>query len=128
VQILLDTHALIWHALDLGRLPDGTRDVIENPASTVYVSAASAWEIATKTRLGKMPGGRLASDFVDTVQDEGYHILPVEAQDAQDAGNLPGPHGDPFDRVLAAQALRRGLVLVSADTVLDQFGVERVWA
>ena len=128
MHILLDTHALIWHALDVARLPDEARDLIEDPASVVFVSAASAWEIATKTRLGKLPSGRLATDFVETVLDEGYQILPVEAQDAQDAGNLVGSHGDPFDRMLAAQALRRDLVLVSNDAALDQFGVQRLWA
>ncbi|GJG88997.1 twitching motility protein PilT [Gemmatimonadetes bacterium T265] len=127
VHLLLDTHALLWHASDDVQLPPGAKAAIEDPANVIFVSAASAWEIATKTRLGKLIGGRLAMAFVAAVREQGYHVLSVSAQDAQDAGSLPGPHGDPFDRMLAAQALSRGLTLVSNDAVLDRFGVVRLW-
>ncbi len=128
MELLLDTHALIWHALLDPRLPPATRRLIDEPANVVFVSAASAWEIATKTRLAKLPQSPLARDFVATVGAEDFRILPISAQDAQDAGNLAGAHGDPFDRMLAAQALRRDLVLLSNDAVLDQFGINRLWA
>lgn len=128
MQLLLDTHALLWYGRLDPRLPAATRQAIEAPESTVHVSAASAWEIATKVRLGKLEGGVLANDFLREVRAQSFRVLPIGAQDAQDAGNLAGAHGDPFDRMLAAQALRRGLVLVSNDAVLDQFGVQRLWA
>ena len=91
------------------------------------MSAASAWEIATKARIGKLPRGPLATAFVETVRAQGFRVLPIGAQDAQDAGTLVGTHGDPFDRMLAAQALRRDMTLVSNDAVLDGFGVRRFW-
>ena len=128
MQLLLDTHALLWHGRIDPRLPAATRHAIHDPANTVFASAASAWEIATKVRLGKMEPGPLAEDFVREVRTHGFRVLPIGAHDAQDAGALPGAHGDPFDRMLAAQAIRRNLVLVSNDAVLDQFGVTRVWA
>lgn len=124
---LLDTHALLWYATGDVRLPVDVRRLVADPDAVRFASAASAWEIATKVRLGKMEPGPLAADFVREVRAQGFRVLPIGAQDAQDAGNLSGPHGDPFDRMLAAQALRRDLVLVSADAVLDQFGVTRLW-
>lgn len=128
MQLLLDTHALVWHALLDPQLPAAARALIDDPANTTFVSAASAWEIATKSRLGKLRVGRLATHFVASVRAEGFRVLPVGAQDAQDAGSLQGSHGDPFDRMLMAQALRRGLVLVSNEVVFDGFGVRRAWA
>lgn len=128
MRLLLDTHTLLWHAFNNPLLAVRAREVINDPESVVLVSAASAWEIATKTRRGKLAGGRLATDFVASVRMVGFGVIPIDAQDAQDGGNLPGPHADPFDRVLAAQALRHDLVLVSNDAALDQFGVTRLWA
>lgn len=127
MRLLLDTHALLWHASNARQLPSRARQAIHDPESTVLVSAASAWEIATKTRLGKLPGGSLATNFVGSVRAAGFRVLPIQAQDAQDGGNLPGPHADPFDRILIAQALRRDLVLVSKEAGFDQYGVTRLW-
>lgn len=128
MRLLLDTHVLIWFGTGDTRLPPSARRAITDAPSGVFVSAASAWEIATKARIGKLPPGPLATAFIETVRAEGFRILSVGAQDAQDAGNLPGPHGDPFDRMLVAQALRRDLAVISNDAVLDQFGVTRLWA
>ncbi len=128
MRVLLDTHALLWYLAGDTRLPPRVRQAVDDSGQDAFVSAASAWEIATKARLGKLPGGRLATDFVAAVRTEGFRIISVQAQDAQDAGNLPGPHGDPFDRMLMAQALRRGLVLVSNERVFDSYGVTRLWA
>lgn len=128
MRLLLDTHALIWYAGDDPRLPARARDAIADPGNTRLVSAASAWEIATKVRRRRLVAGTLATDFVADVRDQGFRILPIQAQDAQDSGNLPGPNEDPFDRMLIAQALRRDLVLVSNEVVFDQYGVTRLWA
>ena len=128
VAVLLDTHTLLWYAADDPRLPARLRTLIADPGTPRFVSAASAWEIATKARLGKLEAGRLEADFVREVRAQGFRVLPIGAQDAQEAGSLAGAHGDPFDRMLAAQALRRDLTLVSNDAVLDQFGVTRLWA
>lgn len=128
MRILLDTHALLWLGLTPTRLPRSAYDAIRDDANERFVSAASAWEIATKTRLGKLTPGPLATDFVADVRRQDFRVLPIGARDAQDAGNLPGLHGDPFDRMLIAQALRRGLVLVSNEALFDAYGVTRLWA
>ena len=128
MRILLDTHVLLWVAAGAARLPTRILAALKDPEVERFASAASAWEIATKTRLGKLDGRALAHDFVHEVRSQGFRVLPIGAQDAQDAGTLAGPHGDPFDRMLVAQALRRGLIMVSGDAMLDGFGVERLWA
>lgn len=127
MRLLLDTHALLWFAQDADRLSPAGRRAIVDSANVKYVSAASAWEIATKARLGKLDAGPLATNFVVTVEAEGFQILSITADHAQRAGGLVGAHGDPFDRMLAAQALRRSIALVSNDDALDAFGVTRVW-
>ena len=127
MRLLLDTHALLWYLGGDARLPSPARLAIDDPERAAFVSAASAWEIATKTRLGKLAGGRLAADFVATARAEGFRVISVNAQDAQDAGNLRPPQ-DPFDRMLVAQALHRGLVLVSNEAAFDPYGVTRLWA
>jgi PIN domain nuclease of toxin-antitoxin system len=94
----------------------------------ILVSAASAWEIATKVRLGKMPGAEnLEREFLSAMNVAGYTLLPIEAPAALRAGRLPAPHRDPFDRMIAAQALGLDIPVVSPDTRLDQFGVRRIW-
>lgn len=127
MRLLLDTHALLWFALDTARLSPDARAAIADPEHTKYVSAASAWEIATKARLGKLAAGPLSTAFVPTVRAEGFKILSIKAAHAQLAGGLVGAHGDPFDRMLMAQSLSTGMPLVSNDAVFDQYGVTRVW-
>ena len=127
MRLLLDSHALLWFASGDPRLPRHARAAIAG-ADAAFVSAASAWEIATKARLGRLPAaGPLATDFLNQVRGQGFRAISVHPQDAQDAGNLAGTHQDPFDRMLVAQALRRGLVLVSNETLFDQYGVTRLW-
>lgn len=125
--LLLDTHALLWYAANSKDLPaDTSRRVTE--ANEVYVSAASAWEIRTKARIGKLPGaGSVSRDVRAAVGRMGFRELPIDLADAERAGAMGGAHRDPFDRMLAAQALNRGFALVSNNAALDAFGVERVW-
>jgi PIN domain nuclease of toxin-antitoxin system len=92
------------------------------------VSAASAWEIATKVRLGKLPtAADLAADFIGWLDREGFHALPVSAEHAIRAGLLPGAHKDPFDRMLIAQAQAENMPIVSKEKVFDHYGVRRIW-
>ena len=94
----------------------------------IVVSAASAWEIATKFRIGKLPECEaVAIDVAGHIAGQGFVELAIGVADAERAGRLPGPHRDPFDRMLAAQALAREYPLVSVDPVFDGFGVVRVW-
>lgn len=92
------------------------------------VSAASAWEITTKHRLGKLPGAKaLALDISGAIAGQNFTELPITVEEASRAGALPGPHRDPFDRMLIAQALARNLVLISIDPLFDRYGVHRLW-
>ena len=104
------------------------RRVIEDDANDVVVSAASAWEITTKHRLGKLPGSEvLAQDVAGAIASQGFEAMAITVNDAERAGRLVGHHRDPFDRMLIAQALAHDLSVVSADTVFDRYGVSRLW-
>jgi PIN domain nuclease of toxin-antitoxin system len=109
-------------------LAKSARDAIEATKNAVYVSAASAWEIATKVRLGKLPAAAdLASDFAGLLERELFQTLPISAEHAIRAGLLPGPHKDPFDRMLIAQAQAENMPILSNETVFDGYGVRRIW-
>jgi len=128
LRLLLDTRALLWWLLDAPQLSPDARRFIADRDSEVFVSAASAWEVATKFRLGKLPEAeRLAVDFEQIVADQGFVELPVLVGHALQAGSLRGAHKDPFDRMLIGQAIMERLALVSKETLFDAFGVTRVW-
>jgi PIN domain nuclease of toxin-antitoxin system len=128
VRLLLDTHALIWWLAADQALPSTARDAIADPSNDVFVSAASAWEIATKHRIGKLPeAGLLAADVAGFVSEQGFIELPVTIRHGQLAGSLPGIHKDPFDRMLVAQAMVADMTIVSDDEILSAYGVARLW-
>jgi PIN domain nuclease of toxin-antitoxin system len=128
MRVLLDTHALLWAAFRKDLLSARARKVVQSPTNEILVSAASAWEIATKYRLGKLPHAQvLVEDFIAKVTSAGYALLSISAEHALRAGRLPADHKDPFDRMLAAQAIHEDLPLVSNDQQLDVFGVRREW-
>ena len=128
MRTLLDTHAFLWWIADSGRLSDTARRAIENDANTIFVSAASAWEIATKHRIGKLAHAEaVAFDVTGSIAGQGFEELAITVGDAERAGQLPGPHSDPFDRMLIAQALARNMTIVSVDRMFDGYGVHRLW-
>lgn len=128
MRILLDTHALLWADLDPDKLPRKVQALLEAFANEVFVSAASAWEITTKVRIGKLPGARLfAAEVPDRIQRLGFQPLAITVEHAQRAGSLPGSHRDPFDRMLIAQAQAENLTLVSNERIFDSYGVRRIW-
>lgn len=94
----------------------------------MLISAASAWEVTTKYRLGKLPGAEaVALDFRGAIEGQSFQELAITVDDAARAGALPGPLRDPFDRILIAQALARNLVVVSIESIFDSYGVRRLW-
>ena len=128
MRLLLDTHAFLWWLAGSRRLSANARAAIEDDANDVLVGAATAWEIATKQRLGKLPqAGLVARDVPGAIAGQGFEELPITVDDAQRAGQLPGPHRDPFDRMLIAQAVVHGLAIVSIEAVFDDYGVNRLW-
>lgn len=129
MRLLLDTHALVWWWTDDRRLPDKARAAIAAPANTILVSAASMWEIATKHRLGKWPEvGALIAQFDSSLRRSRFVPLMVTIEHARLAGGLDHPHRDPFDRMLAAQAIADDASVVSGDSVFASLGVGVVWA
>jgi PIN domain nuclease of toxin-antitoxin system len=128
VRLLLDTHTFLWWLDGDRHLSRRARAAIGSRANTVFVSAASAWELATKARLGKLPGAHeVASDVATCMSDQGFLELPITVLHAQRAGSLRIDHRDPFDRMLIAQAFLEGLRLVTNETLFDAFGIERIW-
>jgi PIN domain nuclease of toxin-antitoxin system len=102
--------------------------IIANQANVILVSAASAWEVATKVRLGKLPGAEtFEREFLEVMNSAGYLLVPIEAAVALRAGRFTNQHRDPFDRVIAAQALADDIPVLSSDRQLDGFGIERIW-
>lgn len=128
MRLLLDTHAFLWWLEGNRRLSGTARRAIEDAANDMVVSAVSAWEITTKHRVGKLPHAEaVARNVAGAIASQGFEELAISVEDAERAGRLPGPHRDPFDRLLTAQALARKLVVVSVDRVFDRYGVNRMW-
>ena len=125
---LLDTHALIWWVDGDKRITPALRRRLGDPNEDVHVSAVSAWEIATKVRLGKLrPPKALLQNFLQAVEDLGFLALPISLRHGYDAGMLTGAHRDPFDRMLAAQARAEDLMLATVDPAFRDLGVSTFW-
>lgn len=128
MRCLLDTHVLLWWLFDDDRLSATARGLVMDRANEVFVSGASAWEIATKFRLGKLDSAApLVADMRGWIDRAGLKELPISIAHAQRAGSFPQPHRDPFDRMLAAQSQIEEFALVSRDPAFAQFGVFAVW-
>ncbi len=128
VKMLLDTHAVLWWFADDPALPKHIEALVDNPANTIFVSAASAWEICTKVRIGKLPTAQaLCEDFSGYIRRYHFEPLAITVEHGRLAGQLIGSHKDPFDRMLAAQALVEDVPLVTNDPVFSGFGVKAIW-
>jgi PIN domain nuclease of toxin-antitoxin system len=123
--LLLDTHALLWWLAGDDRLPAAVRILLEDPRNSALVSAASAWEISIKTKLGKLQS---PSGLLEAADQTGLRWVPITPEEAYEAGQLPMHHRDPFDRLLVAQASAHSARLISRDQRLDLYGVDRVWS
>jgi len=128
LKALLDTHTLLWWLDGDEQLSLTARSWIEIPELRILVSAASAGEIATKVRIGKLPGAQaVAANFHECLISQGFAPLDITADHALRAGSLPGPHRDPFDRMLIAQAQALNIPLISSENLFDHYGVRRIW-
>lgn len=128
MRLLLDTHAFLWWVIDSDRLSLAARAAISDRDNAILISAASASELATKHRIGKLPeAGPIVDVMPEAIVREGFEALPITVEHAARAGALPGPLRDPFDRMLIAQALSGDLAVVSVDEALDYYGVRRLW-
>ena len=123
--LLLDTHIVLWWLLDSPELPAAARAAISAGNSRVVVSAASGWEIAAKHRLGKLPeANHIVEHLPAYLRKERFEVLPISMEHALAAGRLPGPHRDPFDRMLIAQAQIERLRMVTVDLAFEEYAVE----
>jgi PIN domain nuclease of toxin-antitoxin system len=128
VRLLLDTHALLWWLDGDRRLSLKARRAIANESNAILVSAASAWEITTKARLGKLPGATdVAADVAACLAAQGFLSLDITVLHAQRAGSLSAAHRDPSDRMLIAQSQIEDVALVTDDEAFDAFDVRRLW-
>ncbi|HET8555350.1 MAG TPA: type II toxin-antitoxin system VapC family toxin [Rhodanobacteraceae bacterium] len=128
MSLLLDTHAFLWAVMQPDKLSSKVRKRLENPSTEIIVSAASAWEIATKHRLGKLPSAKaVLADFDDVIRQLDARMLAVSHVHTLKAGSFRQSHRDPYDRMLAAQAQVEGLILVSKDAALRQFDIKLLW-
>jgi PIN domain nuclease of toxin-antitoxin system len=128
MNALLDTHAFVWSLQDPKRLSRAAYQVIVDGKNQLFISSASAWELATKYRLGKFPKAyALVSHFKPYADSLNALILPIDYNHALEAGLLPGSHRDPFDRIIAAQAQIEGLELLSQDPAFKTFPVSIIW-
>jgi len=128
MTVLVDTHAVLWANIKPQLLSRKAAAILSDRSTTVLVSAATAWEISTKVRLGKLPSASVfEQEFMELPERAGYILLPIEPEVALRSGRLIAKHGDPFDRMIAAQALALDVPVISNDAKLDEFGVRRIW-
>ena len=128
MKALLDTHVVLWWLFNDPKLSEKCKLLIGDPQVEILVSAASGWEISTKHRLGKLPeAGDVATELPRHLRQARFCVLPISLEHAHLAGSLPGPHRDPFDRMIMAQALVEGLSVVTSDPVFTDYSVPVIW-
>ncbi len=120
ISYLLDTHILLWWLFDDPKLNSECREIIRNSSNQIFVSSATAWEIATKYRLGKLPEAKpLVESYSQLLTQAQFSELVITATQALRAGSLPIPHRDPFDRMIMAQAEQENLTLITYDSAFQ---------
>lgn len=126
MRLLLDTHALLWWLVDSPSLSPQARDAIGDPDNEVWASAVSGYELANKQRLGKLKPP-LTEELIVMVRRAGLPVLPVTLEHAVVAASMPGPHRDPWDRLLMVQARLDRLTVVTVDPAFPDYGVATLW-
>lgn len=128
MRVLLDTHYVLWAAINSKRMEAWARKLIADLDNEILVSAASVYEISLKVRHGKLPEAvEFESDLIGNIEGRlGYRLLPLEPESIMRAARFEDPHADPFDRMIAAQAIQDNLPILSTDPKLDVFGVRRL--
>ena len=128
MRLLIDTHILIWWTSNLSQLPTTVQDSLADGSNEIFVSAVSAWEIALKVRLGKLHfDANFLADFDANVRGLSFHPIDVNSAQMIAGAQIQSPHKDPFDRMLAGQALVEQMAIVTADPAFRSLGVQIVW-
>lgn len=127
MKILLDTHAFIWFVEDDYKLSGNLKTAIEKPANSIFLSIASIWEMAIKMQLNKLHIDKPIKEVIDLVSLFGFEMVPILPQHIIKLTNFVFHHRDPFDRIIIAQGLSEGMIIISKDEVFDKYGVNRIW-
>lgn len=128
MKYLVDTHTLLWYTLNESQLSNTAQQLIINGNNEILISPASYWEIAIKISIGKLILHRPYQEFIDVCLNQyDFHILPITPQHTETVITLPFHHKDPFDRLLIAQAIVEKIPIVSVDTILDKYAIQRIW-
>ena len=128
MKVLLDTHAFLWWVNDDPQLSRQARRIIAASSNQIFLSAASAWEIAIKTALGRLMIAADPEEFVpEQMRMNGFEPMPIDLRHALQVGSLPAHHGDPFDRILIAQAAVEECTILSADPEIRRYSVRVAW-
>jgi PIN domain nuclease of toxin-antitoxin system len=129
MRLLLDAHCVIWAVDEPAKIAAAAKAALEDPANQLLLGAGTMWELSIKSGLRKL---KLSSPFrqwmEQAITDLGLSVTPISLEHCDRQASLPFHHRDPFDRLLAAQALAEAIPVVSADTIFDQYGVSRIWA
>lgn len=125
MKLLIDSHALLWRLTDHPRLSNAADAAISDPENEAYVSAVVGYELAYKQRLGRLP--QLPEGLTRRLRRDGVDIMPITLDHALAAAALRGPHRDPWDRIMMAQALAEGCQVVTIDPVFSDYGVPVIW-
>lgn len=128
MRVLIDTHYVLWSAIASTRMEPWAKELIGGLNNEIFVSVASLYEISLKVRYGKLPEAvEFESDLIVNIEDRlGYKLLPLEPESMMRAARFEDAHADPFDRMIAAQAIQNNLPVLSTDPKLDAFGIRRV--
>lgn len=127
MELLLDTHSLIWFLNGDEKLSDKAKSVIEDSSNSKIVSIASIWEIAIKISLDKFRFPQGFKHFLDLVEDNGFEVLPITFEHALELSTLEFIHRDPFDRLLIAQCKSDNLVVVTKDDNIKRYKIKTIW-
>lgn len=128
MKLLLDAHTLIWAVDDPVKLGSQATLLLQDPAHDLILSAGTVWELSIKVGLGKLALSVPFRQWMEqAIGDLGMTVLPITVEHADVQAGLAKHHGDPFDRLLAAQAQVEKMSLVSKDTIFDQYGIQRIW-
>lgn len=127
MRYLLDTHTFLWALESPGKLSSTSREVVTDPDAELFLSIGTPWELAIKTKIGKLKAAPILDRFAELIASGAYNMLLTLPEHVIKAGLLPLHHRDPFDRLLISQSLDLRIPIVSNDEKLDLYGVKRIW-
>lgn len=127
MNLLIDTHALIWFITDNEKLPVKTKNIIENEENSCYVSIATYWEIAIKNSIGRLDLNTNLKNIFQIIEDTGFITLPITTSHILKNAELEFHHQDPFDRIIIAQSISENLKIISKDKEFENYIVSLIW-